>query len=67
MIELHPLASIAEVAPGCDLAGLLAEAIAAAVGAPTPRDVLVVTQKIVSKAEGRFVDLATIEPGARAC
>ncbi len=34
----------------------------------TPRagDVLVVAQKIVSKAEGRLVDLATIEPSARA-
>ena len=33
-------------------------------GAASPRshDVLVVTQKVVSKAEGAFVDLATIEP-----
>ena len=30
------------------------------------RDVLVVAQKIVSKAEGRLVDLATIEPSAKA-
>ena len=29
-------------------------------------DVLVVAQKIVSKAEGRIIDLATIEPSARA-
>ncbi len=34
--------------------------------APRPGDVLVVTQKIVSKAEGRFVDLATVIPGERA-
>ena len=30
------------------------------------RDVLVVAQKIVSKAEDRFVDLATVEPSAAA-
>ncbi|HLY57023.1 MAG TPA: coenzyme F420-0:L-glutamate ligase [Stellaceae bacterium] len=66
MIELHPLVSIGEVGPGCDLTAVLADAIAAAVASPAPGDVLVVTQKIVSKAEGRFVDLATIEPGQRA-
>ena len=30
--------------------------------APGPGDVLVVTQKVVSKAEGRIVDLTTVEP-----
>ena len=30
--------------------------------APRPGDVLVVTQKVVSKAEGRIVDLRTVEP-----
>ena len=34
--------------------------------APRAGDVLVVAQKIVSKAEGRIVDLATVEPSARA-
>jgi len=33
---------------------------------PRSRDVLVVTSKIVSKAEGRYLDLSTMEPGARA-
>ena len=66
MIELHPLSSIGEVVPGDDLARLLAEALDAAKQVPVRQDVLMVTQKIVSKAEGRFVDLATIEPGPQA-
>jgi coenzyme F420-0:L-glutamate ligase/coenzyme F420-1:gamma-L-glutamate ligase len=66
MIEILPLAGIGEVLPGSDLAQLLSEAMRAAAIVPGPRDVLVVTQKIVSKAEGRFVDLADVEPGEEA-
>jgi len=66
MIEIHPLPAIGEVQPGDDLTKLLADAVRAAGIDPTGSDVLVVTQKIVSKAEGRFVDLATVTPGAEA-
>jgi coenzyme F420-0:L-glutamate ligase/coenzyme F420-1:gamma-L-glutamate ligase len=66
MIEILPLREIGEVAPGDDLAALLARAILAAVETPGPSDILVVTQKIVSKAEDRFVDLAGVTPGQRA-
>jgi coenzyme F420-0:L-glutamate ligase/coenzyme F420-1:gamma-L-glutamate ligase len=67
MIAIHPLAGIGEVLPGADLAALLHEALTAADLLPLlADDVLVVTQKIVSKAEGRFVDLADVEPGAEA-
>ena len=66
MIELHPLSAIGEVAPGDDLARLLVGAIKAADLVPGQDDVLMVTQKIVSKAEGRFVDLGSVTPGARA-
>jgi coenzyme F420-0:L-glutamate ligase/coenzyme F420-1:gamma-L-glutamate ligase len=67
MIAIHPLAAIGEVLPGADLATLLGEALAAAGLLPfAPGDVLVVTQKIVSKAEDRFVDLATVTPGPEA-
>jgi coenzyme F420-0:L-glutamate ligase/coenzyme F420-1:gamma-L-glutamate ligase len=56
-----------EVRPGDDLAALIADAWLALVTedpslAPRRGDVLVVTQKIVSKAEGCVVDLTTIEP-----
>lgn len=66
MIQIHPLSAIGEVRPGDDLAALLADAIRVEGITPDATDILVVTQKIVSKAEGRFVDLATVTPGAEA-
>ncbi|MFL6601936.1 MAG: coenzyme F420-0:L-glutamate ligase [Steroidobacteraceae bacterium] len=66
MLELHPLSAIDEVMPGDDLAHLLARSINAAGLVPARNDVLMVTQKIVSKAEGRFVDLDSVTPGVRA-
>jgi coenzyme F420-0:L-glutamate ligase/coenzyme F420-1:gamma-L-glutamate ligase len=66
MIQLHPLPAIGEVVPGDDLARLLAQALNAAGLLPQRNDVLMVTQKIVSKAEGRFVELASVTPGPRA-
>ncbi len=62
MISLVPLTGIPEITPGDDVAELIAAALAAAGIGLTDDDVLVVTQKVVSKAEGRVVDLATIEP-----
>lgn len=63
-VALPPLP---EIHPGDDLAGLIADAWKSAAAAdpaiaPRATDVLVVTQKIVSKAEGAVVDLSTIEP-----
>ena len=66
MIQIFPLDAICEVQPGSDLPAILGSAILAAGLSPRRDDVLVVTQKIVSKAEDRFVDLATVEPGERA-
>ncbi|MDA8203100.1 MAG: coenzyme F420-0:L-glutamate ligase [Chloroflexi bacterium] len=62
-----PLPPLPDVRPGDDLAALIADALRAGVGADPelailPGDVLVVTQKVVSKAEGRVVDLRTVEP-----
>lgn len=67
VIGIHPLTGIGEVQPGCDLAAILLAALDASTLRPlSGTDVLVVTQKIVSKAENRFVDLADITPGAEA-
>jgi coenzyme F420-0:L-glutamate ligase/coenzyme F420-1:gamma-L-glutamate ligase len=52
-VELVPVRGVPEVRPGDDLARLLAEALGPL--GPTGGDVLVVTQKVVSKAEGRLV------------
>ncbi|HIM86065.1 MAG TPA: coenzyme F420-0:L-glutamate ligase [Acidimicrobiia bacterium] len=51
-ISLVPVTGLPEIAPGDDLAGMIAEAADLADG-----DVVVVTQKIVSKAEDRVVDI----------
>lgn len=66
MISLVPLEGIPEIEPGDDLAEVIAAALGAAGIGLTDDDVLVVTQKVVSKAEGRVVDLSTIEPRAEA-
>jgi coenzyme F420-0:L-glutamate ligase / coenzyme F420-1:gamma-L-glutamate ligase len=62
------LDGIPEIRPGDDLAGLIVEAIErllileSGFGPLRDDDVVVVTQKIVSKAEGAIVDLTTVEP-----
>lgn len=66
MVGIYALSAIGEVVPGDDVAHLLAGALEAAGLAPERNDVLMVTQKIVSKAEGRFVDLGNVTPGPRA-
>ena len=60
------LAGIPLVNPGDDLGAITVAAITANGLAPEAGDVLVVAQKIVSKAEGRYVDVATVEPSVRA-
>jgi len=64
-VHVLPLEGIPEVREGDDLAALLAEAADRA-GGFEPRDVLVVAQKVVSKAEGRVVRLADFEPSQHA-
>ena len=63
-ISVIALDGIPEVEEGADLAALLGDAIEATEGVLPLRDddVLVVTQKIVSKAEGAIVDLTAVEP-----
>jgi coenzyme F420-0:L-glutamate ligase / coenzyme F420-1:gamma-L-glutamate ligase len=65
-VELIPLAGVPEVESGDTLGELIVRAVAAAGEKLTGQDVVVVSQKIVSKAEGRVVDLADVEPGERA-
>ena len=63
-VEVVALDGIPEIRPGDDLGVFVCEAIAASPGllALRPDDVLVVTQKAVSKAEGAIVDLTAVEP-----
>jgi len=67
-ITIHPIRGIGPVRPGDDLSSALIEAVS-----PEPPDsplleagdVLVVTQKVVSKAEGRVVALDSTDPDAK--
>ena len=65
-LTLTPLAGIPIVREGDDVASLVGDAIDAAGIVPADFDVVVVTQKIVSKAEGRHVRLADVAPSPRA-
>ncbi|HEX7949304.1 MAG TPA: coenzyme F420-0:L-glutamate ligase [Candidatus Limnocylindrales bacterium] len=63
-LRVIALDGIPEVRPGDDLAALIGDALTRTAGARplTPADVLVVTQKVVSKAEGAVVDLTQVVP-----
>jgi len=62
-LEVFGIDGIGEITPGDDLAGIIAAAAAAGDGtALADGDVVVVTQKIVSKAEGRLVDIDPDDP-----
>jgi coenzyme F420-0:L-glutamate ligase/coenzyme F420-1:gamma-L-glutamate ligase len=65
-LEILAVEGIPEVIPGADLAALIATALERAAIGLRDDDVLVVTQKVVSKAEGRVVALASVQPSADA-
>ena len=66
-LQVFPVEGVGEIRPGDDLAAVLADALG---GDRTGTwlaegDVLVVTQKVVSKAEGRIVPFDAEAPGAK--
>jgi coenzyme F420-0:L-glutamate ligase/coenzyme F420-1:gamma-L-glutamate ligase len=65
-IRIIPVPGMPEVRPGDDLAALIGDALEQRALALADGDVIVVAQKIVSKAEGALVRLAEIEPSALA-
>jgi coenzyme F420-0:L-glutamate ligase/coenzyme F420-1:gamma-L-glutamate ligase len=65
-LEILAVPGVPLVARGDDLGQLAARALAGAHLVLRDGDVLVVTSKIVSRAEGRFVDLTRVEPSERA-
>lgn len=60
-IRIRPLTGLPEVSPGDNLATALANLARLSEG-----DILAVSQKVISKQEGRLVDLDRVEPGPRA-
>lgn len=65
-ISYTALAGFPQVQPGDDLSALIAASLSANALAVQDGDVLVLAQKIVSKAEGRLVELASVTPSVRA-
>ena len=61
MIEIRPVEGIPEVSEGAPLGVMIATACE-----PQDADVVVISQKVVSKAEGRVRDLSAVEPSGRA-
>jgi coenzyme F420-0:L-glutamate ligase/coenzyme F420-1:gamma-L-glutamate ligase len=61
-VRIIGLPGLPVIVPGVDLAALLCDVAGNAGITFEPGDVLVVTQKIVSKAEGALVDLRQIDP-----
>lgn len=63
-LTCYPIPGLPLVRPGDDLAALLTKAIGTAGLTLEAQDVVAVCQKVVSKAEGRIVDLGTVTPSA---
>lgn len=61
-IEVIGVTGLPEIKPGDPLGKMIVDAAQSQDTPLEPEDILVVTQKIVSKAEGRIVDLRTVEP-----
>ncbi|HQY92179.1 coenzyme F420-0:L-glutamate ligase [Caldilinea sp.] len=65
-MQLFAVAGLPSIQPGDDVASLIVARLAAAGEALHPGDILVIAQKIISKAEGRLVRLADVQPSALA-
>ncbi len=63
-VRLIPIPVAEEIFPGDSLAGKLLQSLQRRRIRLQPGDILVVKHKIVSKSEGRLVDLATVRPSA---
>ena len=65
-ISIYPVAGLPEIVNGAPLADLIADGLARLGMSLEAADVVVITQKVVSKAEGRVVSLGGVHPSARA-
>lgn len=65
-LALTALPRVPLIKPGDDLEAILFQVIDGAGLIMQDHDVVVIAQKVVSKAEGRLVDLASVTPSARA-
>ncbi|HUI01757.1 MAG TPA: coenzyme F420-0:L-glutamate ligase [Nitrososphaerales archaeon] len=66
VVEVIPVGGIKRIRKGDDLGKVIADAVQAQGTPVRDGDIVVVTQKVVSKSEGRLVELAGVRPGKRA-
>lgn len=65
-LHVIPIDGIPEIRPGDDLGALIGNAITGAIGSLQDGDIVAVTQKVVSKAEGKLIDLRDVAPSTLA-
>jgi coenzyme F420-0:L-glutamate ligase/coenzyme F420-1:gamma-L-glutamate ligase len=65
-LTLIPLEGIPLIQPGDDLPAIILNSLQVSGVSIQDEDILVIAQKIVSKAEGRMVNLTTVKPSQRA-
>ncbi len=65
-LTFTPIDTLPLIQPGQDLAKIIHHALQSANLTLEDGDILVITQKVVSKAEGRLVNLSTVNPSKRA-
>lgn len=65
-VSILPVTGLPEIVPGDPIESIIADRIAEEHGALEPGDIVVVTHKVVSKAEGQLVDLTTVSPSPMA-
>lgn len=65
-LSIEPIGELGEIEPGADLGDLLARLLRENHPHAAPQPVVIVAQKVVSKAEGRLVHLDEVVPSARA-
>lgn len=65
-LSLTAVTGIPLIEPGDDLAAILVDSIRRCGLAPKDHDVLVIAQKVVSKAQGRYVELSQVKPSSKA-
>ena len=65
-VTMTALEGLPPVRPGDEIADILTHALERAQLVPTDQDIIIVAQKIVSKAEGRFVNLDGVSPSKEA-
>jgi coenzyme F420-0:L-glutamate ligase/coenzyme F420-1:gamma-L-glutamate ligase len=65
-VSLHPLSGLPLFEPGDDIAAIVGEALRSSGLGLLDQDILIVAQKIVSKAEGRYIELDDVVPSGAA-